>query len=311
MKHEVILSKQTTLGRQYAHLTEHMLASRLSLTLSEHGCIPFLDCQFNAMTRDNIILLWFVTESDEALVIFNRVIKNADDRVLSDSEIINSLQQVAIEYGKLAKYDLKKIKVNLAQLFKQNWQKYTDLTCSQPTNADDWSFSADGLVFKNSKDFSNKLKSSIVKLAIHSPAAELKPLAYYVLLAANQIFENALYVDTRLPEIFNSRFEWHEFPYEIDKTLVEFASEFSYFKSNQSIEEIITETITNTQQKLLANLPKLELAIKRDIAAEDKLDLLNRVFNYTGIIIGEAGWQNIITPENLTKLIKVIALDIT
>mgnify|MGYP000888922242 CR=1 FL=1 len=310
MKHEIILFKQATLGRQYAHLVEHMLASRLSLAFSEHGCIPFLDYQFNAMTRDNIILLWFVTESDKALAAFNQVMKNADARILSDSEIINSLQRIAVEYGKLAKYDLKKIKANLAQLLKQNWQKYTDLTCSRPTNIDDWSFSADGLVFKNSKDFSNKLKSSIVKLAIHSPAAELKPLAYYVLLAANQIFENALYADTRLPEIFNSRFEWHEFPYEIDKTLVEFASEFSYFKGDWSIDKIIAETITNTQQKLLANLPKLELAIKQDIAAEDELDLLNRVFDCTGIMIGAVGWQNIITPENLAKLIKAVNFDI-
>lgn len=310
MKHEIILSKQTTLGRQYAHLTEHMLASRLSLTLSEHGCIPFLDYQFNAMTRDNIILLWFVTESDGALAIFNQVIKNADDRVLSDSEIINSLQRVAVEYGKLAKYDLKKIKANLAQLFKQNWQKYTDLTCSQPTNIDDWSFSADGLAFKNNKDFSKKVKSSVVKLTIYSPAAELKPLAYYVLLATNQIFENALYADTRLSEIFNSRFEWHEFPYEIDEALVELASEFRYFKEKRSVEAIIAETINHVKQKLLANLPKIELAIKQDIAAEDKLDLLNRVFDYTGIIIGEAGWQKIVTPENLAKLIRAITFDV-
>lgn len=206
MKYETIWHKQVTLGRQYAHLAEHILASLLSLEFKKRAYLPFLDYQFDAMTRDNIILLWLKTNSSDIFGLFQKIIKDECNYSLADEQITKEIQRITVEYAKLAEYDIKKLKANLKQVFAQDWQDCASLVYSKPTQPNDWSFSARGLNFENDKALSKKIKSSVVKMTIRSPKVELKPLAYYVLCAINQIFEDILYNNPNLPEIYNNSF---------------------------------------------------------------------------------------------------------
>ncbi len=299
MKYEYIYIKQAKSG-VIGHVYEHVIANSLESMFNAVGVLPVLDYKLDAYTYDGIVIL-FVEFNKHSLIDSVNVVLNSADLLSKSIEM--AVAQVSCEYERLASFEPSAMFAEMRQLHALPWSARDDFTRTKPITDLARELASPYLTY--GRYSTGSFVEYSIAYRLEDCPFELKPLAVYIIqmLAVAQIrlmYETVEYC-------YDSGDEWAEY-----QDIVGYSHSFRIPKNKGITIEEFTALEAKNRQAIVAQdfVHRLSHYILTDVSSEYPYFSTGVMFANSYQIIGQKGWQDIVTDQNIQVLLDKLTVDI-